>query len=481
MTGDTVADRHVHPATVPLRALKDAPSILLGLPAAYAFASEAGIGGMVSGVAVVGLVLIVYQWLSWRRFRYGIGADEIVIESGILSRTRRSIPIDRIQDVDIEQGPLARLFGLAKLRIETGGSGGDEGILDSVSVAEAERLRGAIRTARAAPTANAETVERDTNLLFVMGPGRLLAAGLFNFSMVYIAGIFALLQTFDRVLPFDIYDPGRWMGLVGSRLQGRLSAGALAAVALVALVLGVVTGLARTFARDFGFRLTLEPEGMRRRRGLFTRSDVLIPRARTQVALIETGPLRRSLGWFVLSFQTLGAEGAVQGGNLQSAAPLARAEEIDLVLEAAADLRRADPASLSRVSSRRISRRLLLAAPFPLIAGAVAAFVWPPALLGVPPLLLYLVAIVVERRFHRYGLEDGLLFVQAGLWRQRQRVIATGKIQSLRLSRSWLQRRLDLATLSIDTAGAPMLGGAEISDLRIGDAQELAGRLLRPA
>ena len=46
-------------------------------------------------------------FLYWRRFEYRVGSDEIRIDSGFLSRTHRSIPFDRVQDVDIEQGPVA--------------------------------------------------------------------------------------------------------------------------------------------------------------------------------------------------------------------------------------------------------------------------------------------------------------------------------------------------------------------------------------
>src|SRR3546814_8824644 len=104
--------------------------------------------------------MIFVNWIIWSRFRYGVGPGEIVIEKGLLHRTRRSIPFERIQDVDIERGPLQRLFGLAKVKIETGGSGKDEGLLDSVTLAEADRLRGIIRAGKGAPSLGAEEVPR---------------------------------------------------------------------------------------------------------------------------------------------------------------------------------------------------------------------------------------------------------------------------------------------------------------------------------
>jgi putative membrane protein len=52
-------------------------------------------------------------------------------------------------------------------------------------------------------------------------------------------------------------------------------------------------------------------------------------------------------------------------------------------------------------------------------------------------------------------------------------------VQSLRLSRGLLQRRLGLATLSVDTAGASLLNAPRIVDLRADVAEALAAEISR--
>lgn len=473
MNGGTVADRHVHPATVGLRFLKDLPQTIIGLPAAFAFASDTG-WAYVLPVALLAMLLLVFvQWLAWSRFRYGVGAQEIVIESGILSRNRRSIPFDRVQDVDIERGPLHRLFGLAKVRIETGGSGRDEGLLDSVTLDEAGRLRSAIRAGKAgeAQTASAEAQEPEARLVYAMSPRRVLVSGFFNYSLVYLAGLFALLQTFERWIPFDIYDPGRWIGLVDERAVRGFSLATGLAVLMVALLLGVITGVVRTLSRDFGFRLTAEGTRLRRERGLFTRSEVVLPKSRIQLAMIGTGPVRRALGFAELFFQTLSA--GTEAGGQQSVAPFAREDEIGRVLAEGRHLARPNPAVLQPVSSRHIARAAIRDGLLPLAAILVAsAFRWE-ALLLLPLLPLSVIAAYLRRRVHRYALADGTLVVRDGLWRQRLWILPVRNMQAVSLSRSFLQRRLDLATLAIDTAGAPMFGGPRIVDLKADRARAL--------
>ncbi len=70
-------------------------------------------------IAVVLLVSVLFRWIGWMRFLYYIGEHDVRIESGVLNRTARSIPYERIQDVSIEQKLLPRLFGLGEVKFET--------------------------------------------------------------------------------------------------------------------------------------------------------------------------------------------------------------------------------------------------------------------------------------------------------------------------------------------------------------------------
>nr|WP_246623335.1 PH domain-containing protein [Sphingomonas colocasiae] len=419
-------------------------------------------------LALSGLV----RWVAWRCFRYGVGSGELVIEQGLIQRSRRTIPFDRIQDVDFEQGPLHRIFGLVRLRFETGGQGADEGVLDSVMVAEAERIRAAVRGAPRA-IASDETAPAAAPL-FIMPLGRVILSGLFNFSLLWIAGIFAVLQSASDWLPFDVRDIGAWIGLAERNLAGRVTPGAIAGVLLLAIMLGLASGVVKTLMRDFGFRLTRERTGFRCERGLLTRRDMLIPRTRIQLGQLLSGPVRRAAGFQTLAFQTLGMGEGEDGGGSQDAAPFARSDEIAAILAETGRLRLPGDARLIRVSRRHVWKALLPAAVI-LSVFVVVATMFDPRLiltgLAVPALLAFMLA---ERRSHRYVLDRDLLFIQAGFWRRALWILPIANIQTFGLRRNWLQRRLGLSTLIFDTAGAASGCGAAIRDLR----NDLADALL---
>lgn len=143
-------ERRLHPLTLMLDLSRQLPQALIGLIALRL----SGPDEIRSWVALIAFVAIVAMFgttfWKWWRFSYRLDPQELRIASGIISRNVRSIPYERIQDVNLEQGLLSRMLGMAKVRLETGSSGsGDEGVLDSVDLAEAGRLRDVIRLRKA--------------------------------------------------------------------------------------------------------------------------------------------------------------------------------------------------------------------------------------------------------------------------------------------------------------------------------------------
>lgn len=475
MTEPAPEARRLHPATLVTRSLRVAPQMLAGGAGYAAVVAQEGLGGILLIAAAAALVGVVGALLVWWRFRYTVFDDEIVIESGVLHRQRRVIPYDRVQDIAIERRLLARLFGTARVRVETGGSAADEGNLDMIALADAHALRDHIRRRRSEGTAEpAALPTADEPVLFEMDLAQVLFSGLFNFSLIFLAAIFALLQYLDD---FGLVDVGEWFtperteqaaGLVGLRLT-------LVLVALV-LTLGILAGVVRTVARDFGFRLTRAEAGLRRRRGLLTLTEVVIPIRRIQAAVIESGPVARRLGWYRLSFQTLGADR--KEGGVQVAAAFARLEQLVPILAEAGF-----PMPPPRTEFAHVPRRALVrwAGQYLLVGAVAAAAAWliEPRI-GLAALVMLALAVLGALRWrrHAYALDDQALFVADGVFNRRVWTLPFGRTQTLLVSRGPLQRRLRLATLLMDTAGASLFRSPEVVDLDGSDADALADRLL---
>jgi len=94
----------------------------------------------------------VWAKLTFHFYRYELLDSRFRKESGVIYKKYVTIPYDRIQNVDINRGILARILGLSDFNIQTAGAsaivsrygvmgGGAEGRLPAVSMAVGEQLR----------------------------------------------------------------------------------------------------------------------------------------------------------------------------------------------------------------------------------------------------------------------------------------------------------------------------------------------------
>lgn len=426
--------------------------------------------------------------IRWRKFSFSVGQREVRIDSGLFSRTHRSLPFDRIQDVTIEQNPLWRMLGLARVRFETGGSAGageDDGALAAVTLQRAGEIRDLVRASRGLTPAAAATgaeAEPEEAPVFAMDLRRVLLAGIFNFSLAVLGALVGFTQTVGGPLGFDPFDMDFWAGLVapGTPIGDFVMnnrATLFAAGAFVLILVGLAAGLLRTLLRDFGFRLDRTATGLRRRRGLFTVTDVVLPGKRTQAAIIASGPVRSHYGWSELKLQSLAKEDGGKGDHV--VAPLADDVEIAGVLRAISWPPPTRP-QWQRVSLAYVWALAIGLSPLLLVAGGQALIFWHASAL-LPGsvggdisarfdtmvivstlILLALLGIIALRwlawRRYAYAFDGERLLVRSGWWQRRLKILPMRNIQSVDYLQSFVDRWFGTANLVFGVAGGGPTG-----------------------
>ncbi|QPK81039.1 PH domain-containing protein [Schaalia sp. ZJ405] len=132
----------VDPVLAKVRIIAEA---LFLVPAAIVFGV---LGFMFSPWFWVGCAVstVIFVWISWliprqvRAMGFAEGDDEFMIRRGVMFRQLTLIPYGRIQYVDVQEGPIARKFRIAQIKLNTA-SAQTDATLDGVPVEEAIRLR----------------------------------------------------------------------------------------------------------------------------------------------------------------------------------------------------------------------------------------------------------------------------------------------------------------------------------------------------
>jgi len=486
MAGDT-GFRHLHPLSIILKSAAAIGQNLIAIVVLYFSVFDRNI--VYTGLVAFALsaFIIGVMTLIWWRFTYQIGVQEIRIKTGLLRRNNRSIPYDRIQDVSLEQKLGSRLLGLATVKLETGAAVGEDGKLDALLLADARALRDTLRDYKSGIAADGTqpTAKEERPPLFAMDNRRIFIASLFNFSFILLAIMGAIVQNLDFLLPERVFSLWYWADELDEQaIINALSVSAriisVVGVLFSIIAVGVIGGIIRTFIREYGFRLdrvdTGRP-GFRRRRGLFTLTDMVMPIHRVQAAIIKTGPIRSRFGWHHLQFQSLASDGS--GESDHSVAPCAQMEEINPILTQTGIACVTDDLEFHHVDSALWWRDAILWTAVFLSIGIANGLLLHPAAFGLVLLIIPVGAVkFLNWRHHTYAITAAQLFVRRGWWRRKLTILPIRKVQTVDISQSPLDHPLGLATLTVGIAGGSAIAPLRINDIPVSLANTLRAKLI---
>jgi membrane protein YdbS with pleckstrin-like domain len=77
---------------------------------------------------------------AWHRRTWALEPRALEVRHGVVVHRATSIPYDRIQQIDVERGPLERMFGISQLVVRTAAATTDAS-LHGLAPGDADRLR----------------------------------------------------------------------------------------------------------------------------------------------------------------------------------------------------------------------------------------------------------------------------------------------------------------------------------------------------
>lgn len=105
------------------------------------------IAGLLAFLVYIVLVILfgeIYARLAYNNWFYEFSDDGLRLERGIIWKRYSNVPYERIQNVDIQRGVVARMLGFSSLIIQTAGYSATpyaEGYIPALERNEAEKLR----------------------------------------------------------------------------------------------------------------------------------------------------------------------------------------------------------------------------------------------------------------------------------------------------------------------------------------------------
>ncbi len=423
-------------------------------------------------------------------YRYSLGRDAIEIQQGLFVKRSQRISVQRIGQVDSEQGVLARRLGVVKLTIRTEGGSSTEAVLPALSLVAAERIRALVRSAKqatraagsgtSAPAPPGVSAEFTAPVSLYAITGRdILLEGATTFGVGFlVTGVLVLWRQLRRLAPDET---SLFWTTLRDWIELRTAAGGLellgflAAAGVSVLLLAYGVNLAMAALRFYGFRVTRHGDELLISSGLLTRSNSAVSRRKAQALRIHMTALRRWLGLFRVSVVAPGGGGSGRERSRRTVlVPIAREglarEGVAGGLDRWARMVW-DEASLSDVDwlpvdpyhGRQQLVRLWLVSTLVFLGllGASASWMFPdhPGLL-IALSLGYLAWLVGSARIARlslrrtrYAYGERFIYLAGGLMSFDRWVVPRDRVEGLVLKQSLFQRRRGLASLFIDLNG----------------------------
>jgi len=411
-----VVEQRLHPVT-PLRRAWAPVAVLIGWAVHDPDQAQRQLTRLATTTLLLGLAVCVlggalYGFLTWWFTHFAVTDTELRIRTGLLFRRTAHIRLERIQAVDITQPLLARVAGVAKLKLDVVGTDKkDELAYLGEGHARALRAELLARAAGFAPEHAHKVGEAPARQLLHI-PARVLAV-----SLVLTGATWGSLAAALVVPPFLWFAThSLWTVLAtGVPLLGAAGASSVG-----------------RFVAEYDWTVGESPDGLRIDHGLLDRTHETVPPGRVQTVRIVEPLLWRRRGWVRVELDVAGSSNSV----LVPVAPREIAEAVIGRVLPGVEV----PASLSRPPRR---------------AGWCLPFWW---------------------RGYGIAVTDSVFVSRHGLLRRSLALVPHAKVQSVRLEQGPWARFKGLADVHVDTGAnktvtAGLRDAQEAAELLRGQAE----------
>lgn len=388
-----VVERRLHPVT-PLRRAWAPVAVLVGWALHDPDQAQRQLTRLTTTHLLIGLAVLIpaaalYGFLTWWFTHYAVTGTELRIRTGLLFRRTAHIRLERIQAIDVTQPLLARVAGVAKLKLDVIGTGKKDE-LAFLGAGEARALRAELlaRAAGFAPETAHEVGEAPARQLLRVPP-RVLAVSLLLTgatwgTLLAALAVPTLLWLATHNLWTVLATALPLLGAAGASSAGR-------------------------FVGEYDWTVAESQDGLRLDHGLLDRVHETVPPGRVQTVRIVEPLLWRRRGWVRVELNVAGSSNSV----LLPVAPREIAESV---------VARVLP-GVSVPAGRALAR--------------------PPRRAGWRRPLWW--------RGYGLAVTDAVFAARYGLLRRRLALVPHAKVQSVRLSQGPWQRALRLADVHVDT------------------------------
>lgn len=411
------------------------------------------------GYVVIMLFLSIGKWIT---YRYVINNDAFYIKSGIFSKSERTIPFLKVQNVQRQTTVFHKIFKVTSLTLETATVGDESSItFDVISRVEAESIESAVTETRE----RKEIIEQSSDELFeeqvvVVEPEKkdkkvihftptkkdLVKASFTSLSfLILIPIIFKL----DDVIKLDVFR---------DEVTNALKWGwaILAAILIGVLLISIAIGMVHTFIKYGKYEISSDTQKVYIKKGVLDESIFSIRKEKIQAVEISQSFMKRLLGLAEVKLISAGNTtiGEVESNILYPFLPVRKA--YTLISELLPDYQVVE--SMHELPKKAFWIRMIRPSYIWLIATALIWYFKPSSWwVSVVLLLIIYSSRILDYKNSRYLLNQSFIQMKTGGFSTVLFITKRSQVIEVKTERSKLQRYFKLASIKTVNRAKPVL------------------------
>ncbi|AWI26546.1 PH domain-containing protein [Flavobacterium pallidum] len=422
------------------------------------------------GAAIIGILVFigVIAWLKYINFTFFLDSehDEFVITEGVLNKSRTTINLNKIQQVNIKQSLIQKIIGVHSLDVDTAGSSKEEVSIKAISHAIATDLKTRLlehnfskpvvevfyETGEAFQDNIAESpvpfVKISFPSLLKMG----ITSNYVKSFLLMLAFFFSTYENVKQVYGGDNIDTGRIDSYVSQFTVVEL----IIVVTLLIFAVIIIVNVFRMVLRYFDFTIQKQQGTLLLSFGLLNTKSTILKPEKVQIAVVTQNYFQKKMGILQMRIRQA-TSGEKEQKNTAIEIPGCNAAERDEILKLMFH-------SLPQKGLMLLPNwRKLVFSIFLTIVIPVSGFFFIKSYSGTENENLYyfvgiyivLLALLQYFKFrnNRLFIHDDFIIKQSGAWDISNEIIEPQKIQAVTTSQLFWHKNLNIGSVTLHTAG----------------------------
>lgn len=430
---------------------------------------------VIAGAVAIIVFVAVIAYLKYLNFTFFLDEknQEFVIRHGILNKSRLAIPLDKIQQVNINQSLIQRVIDVYALEVDTAGSSKKEvsirAINHDLALLLKERLleneyetNDDVTSKEGEVKAKTRSTEKEHPFIQI-SLLTLFKTGITSNYTRSFALLFAFVVTTYQYIEDFIEAAGYEEDTLDSYFDPELLLRFITFIIVGILFLTLFINLGRTIIRYFGFKITRKQNSLLLSHGLLSTKSTIIRPEKVQLLVIGRNFFQKKLGIQDIRISQAFNQ-STNKKQLQSAIEIPGCDdnERDTLLKFLLN-KIPDKGVALKPSIRKLIFMIIKSLVIPIGVFFFISYLSPEMrdYIIFLPIYIIFVGLIVFFSFRNYRLfvNNDFIIKKGGAWDVDTQILAPHKIQGISLTQYFWHKSSDIGIVTLHTAGGNLIFG----------------------